>query len=153
MGWGQAGVSGTVCLQGGPPQPLGQVGRGDSRVQSLGTQHTKGFCVAELQAPLHGQAGCPRTQSLSYTPTGESPSQSNESAAWTFRAQIKLLQFIYIACLNSAQVLNIHGDFDWTILSLPFQRFVYLRGRTGYWWKVWSLRARLPGSGLPLTIY
>lgn len=66
MGWGQAGVSGTVCLRGGPPRPLGQVVRGDSRAQSLGTQHTKGFCVAELQAPFTDRLAAP---GLSHYPT------------------------------------------------------------------------------------
>ena len=121
-----------------------QAGETHSRAQSLGAQLPGG---AEPQTSHQREAGCSRVQSLSYGPAGRSPSQSNQRLTCSFGAHIKLLQCIHIDCLNSPRVLNIHGAFGWSILSLPLNSSVRdLSRRTGYWWEVWSLRARLPGS-------
>lgn len=121
----QAGVAGRVrdLLVGRTPLAPGAGRQGRySRAQSLGAQLPG---RAEPQTSHQREAGCSRVQSLSYGPTGRSPSQSNQRLTCNFRAHIKLLQCIHIDCLNSPRVLNIHGAFGWIILSLPLKQLIY----------------------------
>lgn len=101
-----------IGLWGGLHWPLGQAGR---QCSPWGPSSPK----ASRQRGWLLQA-----QSLSYGPTGRSPFQSNQRLTWNFRARIKLLQFIHIDCLNSPRVVNIHGAFGWTILSVPLKQLI-----------------------------
>ena len=117
MGWGQADVVGRVR------DPRGEDSTGPWGRQAGKTAERSPWGPSSPKASQR-EAGCSRVQSLSYGPTGRSPFQSNQRLTWNFRAHIKLLQFIHIDCLNSPRVVNIHGAFGWTILSLPLKQLI-----------------------------
>ena len=112
-----------IYMWGGLHWPLGQAGRGNTAEHSPWGPSSQ---VEQNHRPLISLIrDCSRVQSLSYGPTGRSPSQSNQRLTCNFRAHIKLLQCIHIDCLNSPRVLNIHGAFGWIILSLPLKQLIY----------------------------